>query len=638
MREPQSLAWVDAFRRIIHKFDGNAEVALMNRRDRPTDAAKESSSNQGALLPHDAASFCEVGLRHMRASRKLDALICCERALAINPNCSDALHLMGRLSLEDNHLDLALEWFASAIRQSPKAEYLSSLGTALQRQGRRDQALRAFEKAVQLKPDDAGLWTSLGAALEQSKRPSEAVLCFQHALQLNSRHWEAAWRSAVLLQQLGRLDEALVQFDLCDELRPHQAPTLASRSLVLRNLKRFEDYLTCSRQAHAIDPTSAEICNNIGDALMLLGRFVEALAWFDAALELRPSFMQALENKAVALKRMHRFEEALAIYHRIMSVDKANAGAELGLAHVNLLLGNLEAGFRGREARWSVSGLLGSFKDAPEPVWLGEQSIEGKTILIYPDEGLGDTIQYTRYLPMLAARGARVVLVVQDSLYALLSTLPGVSLCLPSSTAALPPFDVRCPVMSLPFAFRTRLDTIPPPIPLAPSLDHVRTWDKRLGRRDKLRVGLAWSGSPLHLNDHNRSIPLQLLTHLLDVDATFVSLQRDPHPDDRATLFERADIVDLTRHLTDFSETAALVSCLDVVTTVDTSIAHLAGTLGCPTWIMLARTPDWRWLMNRDDSPWYPSVRLFRQTSEGDYAGVIDRVRAELARLARERS
>ena len=582
----------------------------MNRRDRPTDAAKQPSSNQGALSADDAASFCEAGIRHMRASQKLDALFCCERALAINPNCSDALHLMGRLSLEDNHLDRAVEWFASAITQSPKAEYLSSLGAVLQRLGRGDEALKAFDKAVQLKPDDAGLWTSLGAALDESRRPSEALLCFQHALKLDPRHWEAAYRSGVLLQQLERLDDALIQFNLCDELRPHHAPTLASHSLLLRGLKRFEDYLACGRQAHALDPTSAEISNNIGDALQLLGRFVEALAWFDSALELEPSFTQALENKAVVLKRMHRFEEALAIYHRIGAVDRTNAGAELGLAHVNLLLGNFEAGFRGREARWSVSGLQRSFPDGPEPVWLGEESIEGKTILIYPDEGLGDTIQFTRYLPMLAARGARVVLVVQDSLHALLATLPGLSHCLPSSAAALPPFDLRCPVMSLPLAFRTTPDTIPPPIPLAPPLDRVRAWDERLGPRSKLRVGLAWSGSPLHHNDHNRSIPLQLLTRLLDVDATFVSLQKDPHPDDRATLLERTDIVDLTGQLTDFSETAALVSCLDLVTTVDTSIAHLAGTMGCPTWIMLPRTPDWRWLMNRDDSPWYPSVAV----------------------------
>jgi hypothetical protein len=231
---------------------------------------------------------------------------------------------------------------------------------------------------------------------------------------------------------------------------------------------------------------------------------------------------------------------------------------------------------------------------------------------------------------MLAARGARVVLIVQDSLQSLLSTLPGLSLCLPSSAATLPVVDVRCPVMSLPLAFRTTLDTIPPTIRLSPPVDRVKAWEERLGAQDRLRVGLVWSGSLTHPNDYNRSISLRLLTSILDVDVTFVSLQRDPRPDDRAVLLERTDIVDLTTHLTDFSETAAIVSCLDLVITVDTSVTHLSGAFGRPTWVLLPYTPDYRWLLDRDDSPWYPTMRLFRQTATREYASVLDRVRAEL--------
>jgi tetratricopeptide (TPR) repeat protein len=605
----------------------------MTGRDRADATADKSTSNRDAPAADDAASLYEAGLRHMQAGRNLDALIACRKALAIDPNFADALHLMGRLSLENNHLDHAIEWIASAITQSPTAEYLSSLGVVLQRQGRRDEALKALDKAVQLRPDDAVLWVNLGIALDEAKRPSEALLCFQHALKLDPRHLEAACRSAVLLHQLGRLEEALVAFDLCDRLRPHHAPTLSFRSLVLRGLKRFEEYLACCLRAHALDPNNSDMCHNVGAALLLLGRHEEALTWFESALQLRPSLPVALESKAVALRRLQRFDEALAVYHHIRSIDPANARAELDLAHLDLLLGHFEAGFAGREARWRVEGLQIVFPDRPEPIWLGEDSIEGKTVLIGSDEGLGDAIQFARYVPALAARGARVVLVVQDPLCSLLSTLPGVSQCVPMSAAALPPVDVRCPIMSLPFAFRTTLDTIPPPVRLQPSADRVKAWDGRLGPRDRLRVGLAWSGSPAHQNDDNRSLPLKLLTRLLDLDATFVSLQRDPRPDDKAVLLERTDIVDLTADLTDFSETAALVSCLDLVITVDTSIAHLAGTMGCPTWIMLAHRPDWRWLLDRDDSPWYPSVRLFRQTTAGDYGGVVERMRGELAAL-----
>jgi Glycosyltransferase family 9 (heptosyltransferase) len=273
----------------------------------------------------------------------------------------------------------------------------------------------------------------------------------------------------------------------------------------------------------------------------------------------------------------------------------------------------------------------------PQPLWLGKQLIDGKTILVHVDEGLGDTIQFVRYVPMLAARGAKVVLVVDDALCPLLSELSGVSKCLSYRTGKFPDFDMYCPMSSLPLAFGTTLETVPSAVPYLPAAPraYVEAWKQRLGPHDRLRVGLVWSGNPKHANDHNRSLPLRALSPIRDLDATFISLQKDPRPEDQAVLREWTEIVDLTAHLTDFVETAALVSCLDLVITVDTSVAHLAGALGCPTWILLPYTPDYRWLLNRDDSPWYPSVRLFRQTESRDYADVIQRVRSELiARIA----
>ncbi len=271
-------------------------------------------------------------------------------------------------------------------------------------------------------------------------------------------------------------------------------------------------------------------------------------------------------------------------------------------------------------------------------MWLGQEPVEGKTILIYADEGLGDSIQFVRYVSMLADRGARVILVVQKPLLPLLSGIPGVSQCLPTTVGTLPAFDMHCPICSLPMAFGTRLDTIPSTTSYLPrpEVSRLRVWEDRLGPRGSLRVGLVWSGNPDHRDDHNRSIPLRALLQVLDIDATFISLQKDPRPDDKAALLDRPGVVDLTPHLTDFSETAALISCLDLVITVDTSVAHLAGALGRPTWILLPYTPDYRWLLDRDDSPWYPSVRLFRQTETRNYAEVIDRVRVALLSLISE--
>jgi Glycosyltransferase family 9 (heptosyltransferase) len=325
------------------------------------------------------------------------------------------------------------------------------------------------------------------------------------------------------------------------------------------------------------------------------------------------------------------------VYDHVKTIDPDTAEADWNLALIHLLRGDFAAGLRGREARWKMPSLPGTagYPKFPQPMWLGEENIEGKTILICADEGLGDTIQFVRYAPMLTALGARVILLPQEPLYPLLSGLPGVSQCLPNLDGGLPAFDVHCPIMSLPLAFRTTLETIPAPTSYlpTPAEDRRQVWQDRLGRHDRLRVGLVWSGNPKHKNDHNRSIPLRTFSSILDADATFVSLQKDSRSVDKAILLERTDIVDLTAHLTDFMETAALISCLDLVITVDTSVAHLAGALGCPTWILLPYTPDWRWLLDRDHSPWYPTVRLFRQTETRDYASVLDRVRTELLML-----
>jgi tetratricopeptide (TPR) repeat protein len=542
---------------------------------------------------------------------------------------------MGLLSLDAGQGDHALEWIAGAIRQTPRAEYLSSLGSALQQLGRHEEALKAFDKAIQLAPDDALLWKNLGDVLLNLGRRAEALLGLQHALRLNPRDWEAAWKSGVLLHEAAWFEEALAQFNLCHELQPNHALTLSVRALALRGLKRFEEALADSRRAHQLDPGNAEICTNAGDVLSSLGRYHEALLWLDRALALRPDFLPALQNKASSLVQLHRFEEAIAVRKLLKRLDPDDPDKDLRLGQLDLLTGNFEAGWARREARFKIPGLPTASFNFAQPIWLGEQAVKDKTILVHADEGLGDTIQFVRYVPMLAQLGARVILVVQDELHVLLSGLPGVLQCLPTSAGSLPPFDMYCPICTLPLAFATRLDTIPSAISYlpAPPDDRVQAWENRLGPRKKLRVGLMWSGNPKHSNDQNRSLPFRTLSRICDLDIAWVSLQKDPRPDDRAALTERPEILDLTADLTNFVDTAALISCLDLVITVDTSVAHLAGALGRPTWILLPYVPEWRWLLDREDSPWYPTVRLFRQRPTRDYAGVMDWVRAELVAM-----
>jgi tetratricopeptide (TPR) repeat protein len=600
----------------------------MNRRERKAAAKGSARTTATTTTP---AGLYKAGLQHFCAGRQLDAQICCQQALALDPGHADTIHLIGLLALRAGDHDHAVEWISRAIRQAPKADYLTNLGAALLKQGRREEALATFDKAVQLAPDNADLWRNLGNALADMGREAEAILSLQHALELNPKHWDAAHKAGLLLQQSGRIEEALVYFNLHDRMPPNQVQTLQMRALAMYIQGRFEDSLRDIERAHGLDPANAEICNHGGACLRRLGREEEALAWFDLALGLRPDFLVAYRNKAFALTHLHRFAEAFAVYDAIKAIDPDDAKADFDASLVQLLTGNFEAGWAGREARSKVPGLQIAHFGFSQPRWLGKESIQGKTILIHTDEGLGDSIQFARYVPMLAALGARVILVVEDAVVPLMSGLSGISQCLPKSTNRLPAFDFYCPMCSLPLAFETQLETIPAATPYlpVPATSRLQSWENRLGAGDALRVGLVWSGNPNHGNDYNRSIPLRALAPLLDAGATFVSLQKDPRSEDKMIL-EQSDVLDLTHHLTDFAETAALASSLDLVITVDTSVAHLAGALGRPTWILLPYTPDWRWLLDRDDSPWYPTVRLFRQDETRDYGKVVGRVRDEL--------
>ena len=546
-------------------------------------AAGASHTDEAGCAANTPAAFYQAGLQHLRAGRNLDAQLCCQQSLAIDAGHADTLHLMGLVCLDANQHDHAIEWIARAIRQDAKAEYLTSLGTTLQQQGRHEEALKAFDKAVQLKPDVGELWKNLGNVLLDLKRPDDALLSFRHALKLTPRHWHAAHQSAVLLYNAGRFEEALPLLDQCIEQQPNHVPSRQLRALSLKGLERFEEALAENQRAYAVDPRDSDTCNNIGDVLQLLDRHEEALRWFDRAIALRPGYMLAINNKAFLLGQMHRFDEAFAIYEGLQRDGINTPVTDWNLSLLHMMTGNFEAGWRGREARWKAPVLAVAYPNFEQKMWLGEGSIEGKTVLIHADEGLGDSIQFARYVPEVAARGARVILVVAQPIQSLLAGLSGVSECLTVPGGPLPAFDLHCPLSSLPLAFGTRLS-----IPFHPRYRIYRlrrrpaftARESRLPAHDKLRVGLVWSGDPSHGNDRNRSIPLRMLSRILDLDATFVSLQKIPKASDQETLREHPEIIDFTADLTDFSETAALVCCLDLVAiTVDTSVAHLAPAL-----------------------------------------------------------
>ncbi|MGJ5135911.1 tetratricopeptide repeat protein [Bradyrhizobium oligotrophicum] len=639
---------------------------MKHKQRRPAGKPPVRSGSMGHTDTPDA--LCAAALRLLRAGQLAQAEDACRRALTLDAASLDALRAMGQVCLALKRVDDAIEWFARAVRQDMSAaESFVGLAQALRLAGRTDEAIKAYDRALQLQPDAIESWDALGELLQLRQRHAEAALACDRLLQLAPDRAATWFRLGEVLEAQGRRDEAALAFDQVAQLRPDhleaankagalhfdarhyeqaisrfgqslavmpdQAGVLYLNGIALRRLRRYQEAETLGHRAQVLAPDNPDFANGYGCILQNLGRHDDAVAMFDKAIALRPQTADFHNHRGTSLAELHRFAEAFESFDRAVALKPDLADAHWNAALFRLLTGDFARGWAARE--WGRKCRAVGFveRSFEAPLWLADAPLAGKTILLHSDEGLGDTIQFSRYATLVAKQGARVVLEVDAPLQPLLSGLDGVAQCLARGIDALPAVDYHCPLSSLPLAFATRLDTIPAAPCYLPRPPEARRaiWEQRLGPHDRLRVGLVWSGNPAHLNDHNRSIPLPTLAPLLGTGARFVSLQKEPRPSDKAALAARDDILDLTADIRDFVDTAALIDNLDLVITVDTSVAHLAGALGKPTWIMLPFTPDYRWLLGRDDSPWYPSVRLFRQDARRDYADVVARVREALA-------
>jgi ADP-heptose:LPS heptosyltransferase len=345
--------------------------------------------------------------------------------------------------------------------------------------------------------------------------------------------------------------------------------------------------------------------------------------------------VELLINKGTALAALNRFAEALESFTAAAAIDPERAEVHYNAGLVRLRLGDFAAGWREFEWRWRKPDWIGMRREFAAPLWLGEEPIGGKTILLLAEQGLGDTIHFVRYAALVAALGAKVILGVPSPLKEIASTVPGVSLVL-GDGEPVPPVDFYCPMLSLPLAFRTELATVPANIPyLQPCQERLVKWRDKLPANGRLRVGICWAGSSTHLNDRNRSMPLERFAKLFSVpNLDFISVQKEVSETQAAILREHG-VMEIGREFADFADTAAVVAMLDLLVTVDTSVAHLAGAMGKAVALLVAFSPDFRWLLDRTDSPWYPSMRLFRQTTIGDWDGTLARLRQELTDLAR---
>jgi tetratricopeptide (TPR) repeat protein len=590
-------------------------------------------SRAAALAPDFAEAHCNRGKALRQLGRSEEALASCDRAVKLHPNYAEAYSVRGLVLFSLYRFEEALASCNRALEIAPDyAEAYCHQGLALKGLERFEEALQSCDRALALRPGLVEALCNRSNVLRELDRFEEALASSEVALAIRGDFVEAQCASGNALLSLKHYGEALKRFDLVLAARPGLHEAHCNRGNALLHLKRHTEALQSYDRAVALKPDLPEAILNRGKVLRELGRFEEAIADCDRAITIKPDYADAYCERGLAVSSLGRIEEALEWYRRALELEPDCAEVHLNEAMGHLLLGHWERGWEKSEWRWETERFEHVKRPFTQPLWLGTDDIAGKTILLHAEQGLGDTIQFVRYAPLVAERGARVILEVQRPLTRLVETLSGVTQIVAKGDR-LPDFDLHCPLLSLPKAFHTKLETIPNAIPyLSAAAVKVQAWEERLGKHSKPRIGLVWAGTKNYLIDRDRSLAFEQLVPLLDVaGCDFFSLQKGDEAVRQLRDSAWCDrVVDFTDEIDDFYDTAALVENLDLVVSVDTSVLHLAGALGKPVWLMNRYNTCWRWLRDRDDSPWYPSLRLFRQDATRDWHPVISRIAAAL--------
>ncbi len=634
-----------------------------------------------ALLTGQALASAE---RHHAEGRLPQAALLCHLILQAEPAHVAALNLLGVVLCRLGHVPYGIVMFRRALAVQPEhVPTLDRLGDALHAQGDRDRAIAIYARVVNLDPSFVAAWCKIGIALQDQGKPAEAAAIYRRAILHNPNAPKPYFNLGILLRRDGKLNEAAVSYGRAIALKPYYPEAFLNLGNVLMDMGRFADAALAyrhatddsrkpevaasverpskaffahawtnlgiafkklsrpdaARDAHhraiALKPDYAVAHNNLGVLLHYEGAFEEAIARHREAVRLDPAFGTAHSNLGVALKELGLIREAIAAHRCAVASEPDHPKVHFNLAAALLMAGEFEEGFAEYEWRWKggVPGLKD--RNFAQPQWDGSH-LGGRVVLLHAEQGFGDTLQFVRYAAAIAERGGCVVLEAPAALLALLRTTPGI-VAVVATGSSLPPFDVHLPLMSAPYVLGTRLQTIPAQVPyLKPDPSQVAAWRQRLGTDSALKVGVVWAGNHRHTHDHQRSIQAgALLSKLTMIGVQLYSLQKEPRPGDRDVLDTLGNtIVDLSDGLRDFNDTAAALMALDLVISVDTSVAHLAGALGRPVWTMLPFALDWRWMIEREDTPWYPTMRLFRQPRPGDWMSVVARVQVELAQLA----
>jgi len=663
---------IAAYHQAIALNPGYAEahnnLGIVYKEQNDLDGAISCYAEAIRLKPNYPEAHHNLGII-LRIQNKLDeAVFYFQQAIALKPLYAEAYMSLGSTLEQQEKWDDAIVQYQRLVELKPdSAEGFNNLALVLQRQQKVDEAIAAFQQALTLRPDFPGVRNNLGNLLLEHDRLDEAIACYEEAIALRPNYPEALNNLGNALQQKGDMEGAIAQYRKALEFRPNFVEALSNLGAVLKDQNKLEESVSCLEQAIAIKPDIAEIHNNLGNAyqeqrnveaaiasyrraldlkpemaelrsnlgnmLQYIGEFEAAFEQFHAAIELQPDFAGAYNNLGIAYRNAGQVQEAFAAYDRAIELNPDFVEAHWNKALNYLLLGDLKQGFEGYEWRFQWSRFLtqNPARSYSQPRWDGS-NLDGKTILLYAEQGMGDTLQFIRYVPLVKATGGRVVVECHAPLINLLKQLPDVEQFIPLG-AIVSGFDVHAPLMSLPHILGTTLNTIPADIPYLKA-DHsllpLPTPPSPL-HTPHIKIGIVWDGNPQNPYNRARSVPLAELLTLAEVPGvTLYSLQKEPKPDDLELLQSRSDVYDLRSHLTDFTHTAALIEQLDLIISIDTAVTHLAGALGKPTWLLLPLAPDWRWMCDRPDSPWYPTLQLFRQRTFGDWQTVLAEVQQAL--------
>jgi tetratricopeptide (TPR) repeat protein len=643
-------------------------LGLLARQTGKYEAAIRLTALAVEMRPGNAGFLVSLAQAHLAAGDFEGAESCCRRSLKLQPGFAAAWCCLGEVEAARERPEQArLAWEKAASVSSRSARAEKSLGHLLCRQGNFDEAIEMYRAGLVKSPQDPALHYALGAALAAAKRNQEARAAYRKALHLRPEFPE-------VLLSLGNLDydeSAFVQAAECCRralaLRPGYAKAWCNLGNALQMLGQARGATACYERTLAIDPKTvaahhnlgnawvalkefrrAEACfrrtlemeqeqarhyNSLGNALFHQRRDEEAAACYRRAIELEPGYGVAHTNLGNVLMRLGDRVSMIRHYERAVELDPTSAGGHYNLALAYLREGRYHEGWREHEWRWDFRELRLRRRRFAQPQWRGE-ALHGETILLHAEQGLGDTLQFVRYAPLVAERGGRVVLEVQPRLLRLLKNLPRIGQVI-AYGEPLPEFAWHCPLMSLPLVFGTSPETVPAQIPYVHADDAEAEAARQRWKGEELRVGIAWAGNPQQRSDDQRSMPQRALVPLAEVPGiSWFSLQKGPAVQQMRGLPAQFPLVDASSASRDLGETAALMATLDVVISVDTSIAHLAGAMGVPVWVVLPRLADWRWMDEREDSPWYPTARLFRQKISGDWRAPVARMRDELQKLA----